>query len=218
MSWSVFVKKPKAWRKSSSGYAVKILLAAGATPDLIEGSHRDSPLAIAASYAHLAVVEALIAAGADPTWANPYGFTALHGAARLGARTRRNAACAVALLRAGADVNAVYNAGQDHVWTPLIWCLHGAGGHLGLDTRHSYILPVLLRAGATFDMASIDRYSDRVGYAYLAKVHAAGGWKRYEQAHTMRLAPIFSKIFPHSRLPHEMVAHVVSFWAHVGHY
>ena len=34
----------------------------------------------------------------------------------------------------------------------------------------------------------------------------------------MRLAPVFSKIFPHSRLPHEMVALVVSFWAHVGHY
>ena len=48
--------------------------------------------------------------------------------------------------------------------------------------------------------------------------YAAGGWKRYEQAHTMRLAPIFSKIFPQSRLPHEIVAHVVSFWAHVGHY
>ena len=55
-------------------------------------------------------------------------------------------------------------------------------------------------------------------YPYVARVHAAGGWKRYEQAHTMRLAPIFSKIFPQSRLPHEMVAHVVSFWAHVGHY
>ena len=55
-------------------------------------------------------------------------------------------------------------------------------------------------------------------YPYVARVHAAGGWKRYEQAHIMRLAPIFSKIFPQSRLPHEMVAHVVSFWAHVGHY
>lgn len=55
-------------------------------------------------------------------------------------------------------------------------------------------------------------------YPYVARVHAAGGWKRYEQAHTMRLAPIFSKIFPQSRLPHEMVAHVVSFWAHVGQY
>ena len=98
------------------------------------------------------------------------------------------------------------------------WCLHGAGGHLGLDTRHSCILPVLLRAGATFDMASIEGYSDRVGYAYLAKVHAAGGWKRYAQAHTARLAPIFAKAFPHARLPPELVAHIVDLWAHVGYY
>ena len=73
-------------------------------------------------------------------------------------------------------------------------------------TRHAYIIPVLLRAGATFDMASIEGYSDRVGYAYLAKVHAAGGWKRYAQAHAARLAPIFAKVFPHARLPPELVS------------
>ena len=96
-----------------------------------------------------------------------------------------------------------------------MWCLQGAGGR---DTRHSYVLPVLLRAGATLDMASIDRYRDRVGHAYLAKVHAAGGWKRYAQAHSTRLAPIFAKVFPHARLPPELVAHIVDLWAHVGYY
>ena len=96
-----------------------------------------------------------------------------------------------------------------------MWCLQGAGG---LNTRHSYVLPVLLRAGATLDMASIDRYRDRVGHAYLAKVHAAGGWKRYAQAHSTRLAPIFAKVFPHARLPPELVAYIVDLWAHVGYY
>ena len=55
--------------------------------------------------------------------------------------------------------------------------------------------------------------------AYLAKVHAAGGWKRYAQAHAARLAPIFAKVFPHAaRLPPELVAHIVDLWAHVGYY
>ena len=98
-----------------------------------------------------------------------------------------------------------------------MWCLQGVGGR---DTRHSYVLPVLLRAGAMLDMASIKRYRDmRVNYAYLAKVHAAGGWKRYVQAHSTRLAPIIAKVFPHAaRLPPELVAHIVDLWAHVGYY
>ena len=96
-----------------------------------------------------------------------------------------------------------------------LWCLQA--GRRGLNTRHSYVLPVLLRAGATFDMASIDRYSDRVGYAYLAKVDAAGGWKRYERAHRMRLTKTLARVaFPH--VPTEVVSHIVDLWAHVGYY
>ena len=80
-----------------------------------------------------------------------------------------------------------------------------------------------MRAGATIDMTLAEEYGDvwfprAVGYAYLAKVHAAGGWKRYAQAHTARLAPIFAKAFPHARLPPELVSHIVGFWAHVGYY
>ena len=196
-----------------------MLLAAGASPDRVEGMQGsyESALSNSAYLGDPAVVKLLIAAGADPTQADVNGWTTLHAAASSGptGRTRRNAACAVALLRAGADVNAVYNAGSDQVWTPLMWCLQRAGGR---DTRHSYVLPVLLRTGATLDMASIERYDDVVGYAYLAKVHAAGGWKRYAQAHVARLAPIFAKVFPHARLPPELVGHIVSLWAHVGYY
>ena len=50
------------------------------------------------------------------------------------------------------------------------------------------------------------------------RVHAAGGWKRYAQAHAARLAPIFAKVFPDARLPPELVAHIVDLWAHVGYY
>ena len=91
--------------------------------------------------------------------------------------------------------------------------MHGAQGR---DAR-TYVLPVLLRAGATLDMASIEGYRNVVGYAYVAKVHAAGGWKRYERAHRTRLTTTFARVlFP--RVPTEVVSHIVSLWAHVGYY
>ena len=61
-------------------------------------------------------------------------------------------------------------------------------------------------------------YGGAAGYHYLERVHAAGGWKRYAQAHAARLAPIFAKVFPHARLPPELVSHIVDLWAHVGYY
>ena len=61
-------------------------------------------------------------------------------------------------------------------------------------------------------------YGGAAGYHYLERVHAAGGWKRYAQAHAARLAPIFAKAFPHARLPPELVSHIVGLWAHVGYY
>ena len=107
-------------------------------------------------------------------------------------------------------------------YTPLLVAMERANVAMGQGSAPNYVLRVLLRGGATLDMALMERYGYAVpthpDYPYVARVHAAGGWKRYEQAHIMRLAPIFSKIFPQSRLPHEMVALVVSFWAHVGHY
>ena len=103
------------------------------------------------------------------------------------------------------------------VYTPLLWNLSSFG------QATSYVLPVLLRAGATVDMALAEEYSNEwlggaAGYRDLAKVHAAGGWKRYAQAHAARLAPIFAKAFPHARLPPELVSHIVGLWAHVGYY
>ena len=53
---------------------------------------------------------------------------------------------------------------------------------------------------------------------YVAKVRAAGSWAAYEKAHTARLVPVFEKIFPRPRLPHEIASHVVRFWVHTGHY
>jgi len=68
-------------------------------------------------------------------------------------------------------------------------------------------------------MTRLERYSGIAShaYAYLAKVHAAGGWKRYERAHRMRLTSTFARVlFP--RVPTEVVSHIVDLWAHVGYY
>ena len=85
----------------------------------------------------------------------------------------------------------------------------------------SRVIPVLLRYGADLDRAlSGTRAPHRrpVNKLYLERVQAAGGWKRYAQAHAALLAPIFAKVFPHARLPPELVSHIVDLWAHVGYY
>ena len=53
---------------------------------------------------------------------------------------------------------------------------------------------------------------------YIAKVTVAGSWVEYEKGHTRRLVPVFEKIFPRPRLPHEIASHVVRFCFHTGDY
>ena len=202
---------------------VKILLAAGAT-DRVEGQDPDeSALTHAAYLGYYPIVKALLAAGFDATVKCPDGWSPLHATASAGLRA--NAPCALALMKAGTPIEQEWywdeKDADKAVYTPLLVAMERANV-TGQGSAPNYVLRALLRGGATLDMTLIERYGYAVpthpDYPYVARVHAAGGWKRYEQAHIMRLAPIFSKIFPQSRLPHEMVAHVVSFWAHVGHY
>ncbi len=53
---------------------------------------------------------------------------------------------------------------------------------------------------------------------YVAKIAAAGSWAAYEKAHTRDLVPVFEKVFPRPRLPHEIASHVVRFCFHTGDY
>jgi len=102
-------------------------LASAYAPD---GFH---PLGLAAFFRQPAVVELLLARGADVRAAskNPMQVTALHSAVADGG----HAAIAKALVRAGADVNAR----QRHGWTPL----HGAADSGDRETVH-----LLLEHGA----------------------------------------------------------------------
>ena len=75
----------------------------------------------------------------------------------------------------------------------------------------------LVREHATLTPGSAMRIPADASHAYVAKVHAAGGWKRYERAHRMRLTTTFARVvFP--SVPKELVAHIVDLWAHVGYY
>ena len=129
--------------------------------------------------------------------------------------------CAIALIKAGADLEAVWTL-ETLSLTPLL---------LAVDNSPRMI-PILLRAGARLDMSRIneDDYinrEDKEGgtlngttltetLTYLRDVDAAGGWKKYEQVHLKQLVPTLSKVFP--VLPEEVVSQVVCFWAHVGYY
>ena len=80
------------------------------------------------------------------------------------------------------------------------------------------LFAVLLRGGATFDdhvLEYIKTGYGRMGIHYLNKVHDAGGWKRYAQAHRKQLVSLFA---PKLRLPADVIPLVVDFWANVGMY
>jgi len=80
---------------------VQALLTAGASVNTATTDKRSTALMWAVSEVHADIVDALIAAGADPSPSTTPGFTPLMYAAQQG-----NIAIARALIKAGADVNA----------------------------------------------------------------------------------------------------------------
>ena len=165
-----------------------------------------------------AIVNALLRAGADPNHANTSGWTALMAAASTGA-----VSCAIALIKAGADLELSQPlAGR---FTPLI---------LAACQRSPRMIPILLRAGARLDMTRFDSILEklaaqgarhppwcqanlRANLTYIRRIDAAGGWKKYECRHRKQLTMTFARVvFP--RLPIEAISNIVCFWAHVGFY
>ena len=96
------------------------------------------------------------------------------------------------------------NAASRQGTTPLLVVARVLPSHLSAP-----LLAVLLRAGAKLDPRV------RSWSPYLEKVHDAGGWKRYEQAHRKQLVSLFA---PKLRLPTDVIPLVVDFWANVGMY
>jgi ankyrin repeat protein len=120
------------------------LLAAGAKPNDVSGGDADgTPLCGAASWAHLPVMRALLAAGADPCLPEADGFTPLAWAVRSGSQE-----AVTMLLDAGADPNQT----EGHGRTPLL--LAAERGRLAL-------VRLLIDAGADASLVDMDGRTPR---------------------------------------------------------
>jgi ankyrin repeat protein len=119
---------------------VAMLLAAGANPKVVN-RYGASPLSEAVSSGSVAMIDALLKAGADPkTLSTPDGETVLMTAARAG-----NLAVVRTLVDRGADVNAREKyKGQ----TALMWAA---------AERHAGVVKLLLERGADWKVRSFDR-------------------------------------------------------------
>jgi ankyrin repeat protein len=177
----------------------EILRDAGANLEATFSDRRMTALHCAAYTRSPSLVSLLVEAGVNLNATHIHGKTALHFAVESRGDTpalrSRRIACCELLLKAGAAVNVVTRFGL----TPFDTALN-AGGH-----RRTF--PLLLRAGAEF------RYHTP-NHPYILRVHQAGGFKRYEQAHLARITAILETPL----LPPELVRKILEFWLHAGYY
>ena len=136
------------------------------------------------------IVSLLVDAGVDVDAKTPDKETALYLAVR-----HRATGCVEVLLAAGASPNLR----EGHGLTPF-----------GLALRREYrrMWPLFLRAGAELPAA----YPPD---PYLGRVVAAGGFKKYAQAHLARITPTFASML---RLAAQPARRVAEFWLHAGYY
>jgi ankyrin repeat protein len=177
-----------------------ILVAAGANVNAVSLS-KLTPLTVAAWRGHPALVVALVNAGANVNYdGSNAAWTPLHWACN---RDTPSLTCVEVLLNAGAEVNARTRPAAAHLIgrTPLDNAI--------LKDGQERIYPTLLRAGA---ITQIEGPTN----AYLRRVIAAGGIKKYERAHLNAIAATFIPKLP--LLPPEMVRRVVEYAFHVGDY
>ena len=207
---------------------VSVLVAAGASvhatvPGALRRAETTLTFAAAAEQGSLRCVQVLLEAGASVR-VPPNTWSPLH-AAIWGSGDAR-CECAVALLRAGADVNALDDCGR----SPLLFAidiesvrdyhsyraLSSRGSSMQLRSGSRRLISTLLRAGARLPAAdtSYRRTSPAVSHeliAYIDAIRRAGGYARYE---TMRRAPFITALtrcggFP---IPDDMISIVVGFW------
>ena len=140
-----------------------------------------------------------------------------------------NHAAMSALLAAGADPNQQRET--DENWSPLVSAVENTERYRNFflyDTMNggksrcsSYILPSLLRAGASINHPGITRLfralndpdrslrpAQRKPVEYLQAVQAAGGFPAYARAHRSRFAAIFSR---GTRLPVDVIP-TIGYW------
>ena len=102
-----------------------------------------------------------------------------------------------ALINSGADVNMRNSSGL----TPL---------EHGIFSRNmDKMYPIFFRAGAALPTGT--------SVAYVQKIRAAGGFKRYERNHLNAITATFAPKLSHV-LPPELVRRVVEYAFHAGDY
>ena len=175
---------------------LKALVEAGADINAgLDEWTNNRPLMYAAQYSNANVVAALLKSGADVNLGNG-DYTPLHWACVTSMRGDLAVERASVLIRNGAAVNQRHPTSGE---TPL-----------GSAIRYSLgrLFPLLLRAGAALPAQTTN--------AYIRKVRAARGIKKYERDHLNALAATFLPKLP--SLPPEMVRRVVEYAFHVGDY
>ena len=150
------------------------------------------PIHCTACSGSVELLSLLVQSGVNVDATNTENSTGLHVAARRGATD-----CVDVLLAAGATPNLIEENGRTPFGVAVFW-------------RRRRIWPLFLRAGA--EIPVVFHNTDQ----YITQVQNAGGFKKYEQAHLVRLTNTFEPKLP--LLPPELVRHVVSFWLHAGYY
>jgi ankyrin repeat protein len=137
---------------------VSLLLSRGAHPNPRPNAAGDSPISQAITYGHVAVLRALIQAGAKTDLVERTGVNLLHWAA-----ITNRAAVIPELAKAGVDVNAI----DEHGFTPLMYAAT-------IDFGDTATLRALLASGADRRIKNESgrtplQQAKRLGYAQLAK-------------------------------------------------
>ena len=185
------------------------LVTAGADINVSVPPTGESALATAAERGCLRTIHLLLNAGASVR--TPSGvWGPLHGAV-WGQTAETSCDCVVALLRAGADINAA-----DHMLrSPLNLAIHIENDER-LDDRPCRLVTTLLRNGARLQAPNeLPHVNDWPGngctraIAYVNAVRQAGGIVRYEK---MRRAPFITALTRCFPLPSDTIPLVVEFW------
>ena len=214
------------------------LLAAGESPDALDGGHIgltplqnlcDTTELVSERATCAACFELLRDAGANlEARSSPSANTALHYAASSGSFGLLSL-----LVEAGVNVNVINNDGCTplhkvanlYAGSTIVDCadlLLKAGADrsvnveahgwtpldLAINRGHRRMWPLFLRAGAEINIMSYN-YGP-----YLSQVQRAGGFKKYEQAHLARITAILETPL----LPPELVRKILEFWLHAGYY
>jgi hypothetical protein len=193
---------------------VAVLVAAGADVNTVHSSFRETALTVAAERSGcLRCVQILLDAGARVN-GPPDSWAPLHGAV-WGSDTTgsKSEDCISALLRAGADINALDHRGRSPLYLAMVV---ETDQRLDDDDRPCRLVTTLLRKGGEVQASVYLRFEldwelveSQRAIEYVYAVRRAGGIARYE---TMRRAPFITALTRCFPLPSDTIPIVVAFW------